>query len=165
MPLSFRPSSPTDALRVASRARPIDRREWEGLDNDDLPLADKLWTGIRDARACWTALEEDRPVAVWGVTPHPQQARVGVVWMICTPELLKYRRLILLYGRRYTKKMAALFPLLVNVVHRDNHVSIDWLQRVGYAVEFEPVYLLGRYGDPYIRFSLCATPHSLPAQH
>lgn len=159
--LRFRPATPEDAHQVAQNARDIDRREWEGLDAVDVLLAVKLRTSIEGALMCWTALEGDNPVAVWGVTPYWPDSRVGIPWLICTPRLLKYRRNILVQGKEYNERMLSQFSLLVNMVHADNHTAINWLKALGYTVEDQPVHTLGRFGDPYLRFFQCASPQPL----
>ena len=59
--------------------------------------------------------------------------RVGAVWMLCSPKILKYRRRFAKESRQWIEAMHQRYDLLWNVVDERNAVHIRWLTWCGFT--------------------------------
>lgn len=57
---------------------------------------------------------------------------IGIPWMLASPRLTKYQKLLMSYSKRIIEEMLFLFPLLLNHVDSRNEVHIRWLQHMGF---------------------------------
>jgi hypothetical protein len=163
--LTFRPALPADALPVVAHARHVDRVEWAGLGPSGISLSGMLVSAIEQADMVVTALQDGVPFCIFGVTPDPDYAHRGFPWLIATPVIEHHARYLIWSVRNIVHEWQQKYSYLANMVHRDNARTIRWLRMLGFTIEADPVYNLGRFGDPYLYFhraSKCVTPYPSP---
>ena len=95
-------------------------------------------TAINDGFArsvrCWTALVDDKPVAIFGVAPISILTGEAAPWLLATDGAHKVRKRFLIESMSYVKEMLSLYPVLRNAVHVDNKASIRWLNWLGFDI-------------------------------
>ncbi len=101
----------------------------------------------------WTALVNDEPVCMFGVTPMDILAGVGSPWLLGTDKVRESPVTMIKLNREYIPKMLELFPRLVNFVDLRHVVSIRWLRRLGFEFDPEPV-AYGPFDMMFYRFHM-----------
>ncbi len=72
------------------------------------------------------------PAAVFGVAQHPEVAYAGIPWMLGSDRILRARRELLREAPKWITLLLSQYPVLVNLVHKENTVSLAWLRRMGF---------------------------------
>ena len=134
MAVEIRPAVPADGLALAANLRDQDRAEIAayGWVHD---VEAEMVANIQRSALCWTAEDEGRLVAVFGVAPMDGHPRWGSPWMLGTPLLAQHSRVLVRVCPGYIERMQVDFPYLFNYVHAGNTRSIGWLKRLGFTVE------------------------------
>lgn len=125
------PASPAHVGTIANRMREIDRIEC--AINGHGPK-EALRLSLRSATVAWTAKVDGRPEAMFGASTVCLLTGEGSPWFLSTPVVFDHARTMLVEGRRYSGRLQAIFRVLSNNVHADNHKSIRWLRACGYTV-------------------------------
>ena len=86
----------------------------------------------------WTGCIDDKPACMAGVATYAMQSGVGSPWLLATEHIAAHQRAFLRHSRAYIAKMLNVFPILENYVDERNHLSIRWLQWLGFTIG-EPV--------------------------
>lgn len=107
-------------------------------------------------RSTWslTALVDGEVAAIFGVAPlggvlDPR----GVPWLLGTPLVPKYRRILARHAAPYIRTMLRAYPHLVNHVHARNTVAVAWIKRMGFTVHDE-THPVGPEGEPFHLFEM-----------
>lgn len=96
-----------------------------------------------------TAIVEDQPHAIMGVSPLNMLAGVGEPWMLGTERVYDHARDLIRYSPSILGEMHAIFPTLENYVSTANARAIRFLGHIGF--EFcEGVSIVG--GTEFVRF-------------
>lgn len=140
MIVTVRKPEPNDAALIGARLRAVDARECAAFGHSG-PEAVAL--GIRASTTCWVAVGSHRPLAAFGVTPISLLDGLGRPWFLGTDEVRACWRDLLRLGPSYLATLERHFPRLENWVAQDNHASIRWLTRLGFAVDGELVDIGG----------------------
>lgn len=92
--------------------------------------------GLRASVPALTALIDDAPVAMWGVTPASILGGIGAPWMVGTTALDSFaaQKDLLRLSRPGVAQMRALFPVLINVVDERNAAAHRWLRWLGFTL-------------------------------
>lgn len=77
-------------------------------------------------------------VAIWGACTHPQDAEVGLVWMVGTDGVQGTGRAGARISRAALASIRPHFSQLVNWVHVDHQRAIAWLWWLGFHIERTP---------------------------
>lgn len=146
----IRPTLPGDARVLAANLRASDRAELRALDYDQLlpPIAGS----VAVSRLCWSAFADGELGCIIGVS-HSGKG-VGAPWMLGTPVLDQHSRVLVRQTPRYIAAMLREFPTLVNFVHAENHTSVRWLRRLGFALSAPAPY--GPLGALFHKFEMHA---------
>ncbi len=133
---------------IARNMRPSDKREMYYLAAFNPQSAIKAT--IASAVQSFTAIVDDEPVLMWGVSRRSFLSDVGVPWLLGTPtaEQYQYR-----FGRRtldYFKEMTSQFEVLENYALAENKRSLRWLKWTVFDIE-EPKPF-GIFNVPFVRF-------------
>lgn len=121
-------------LHVAHHMRAADRLE-VAASHGKTPL-EALATGFSISDQCVTALSPAGvPLVIFGIAPRCRLTGVGVPWLLGTDEALKFRRHFFTDPPRVLPAMLDLYPSLENYVHIQNHLSVGWLQRIGFRMD------------------------------
>lgn len=118
---------------------------------------DALATGMRESAAAMVIYDthDYSALAMLGCGMVTSPTLAGVPWALSTNRAKQFPRAWMWWGRRFTQAYLGTYGLLANVVHRDNHVSIRWLEAIGYYVD-ETVIDVG--GEPFHQFWCCLDP-------
>lgn len=144
---SVRPSTYAEINRLARRMRAADVREVGAVGHTPKQA---LVDGYRGSVLCWTAWNDDRPVAMFGLTPLNMIEGRAAPWLLGTDEVLKGARLLMRWGPRFVEGMQRDFPRLENAVAADNRPALRLLVALGFDIDDEIVHI----GDvPMRRFS------------
>lgn len=133
--LTIRPLKTGDLEILAKTLRRADVQEIEAATGSTPAVA--LQTGIRHSEFTRIAADkEDRPVAIFGVSPG------HMVWMVATDSLLKHRKDFLRQSRIVVDWLLAKYGWLGNIVDSRNGTHIRWLDWCGFHVDYkEHIYL------------------------
>ena len=66
---------------------------------------------------------------------------IGIPWMLASPDLIKYQKLLMQYSKRIIEEMLFLFPMLLNHVDSRNEVHIRWLKHMGFKFSGVQYYI------------------------
>jgi hypothetical protein len=111
------------------------------------------------ARA-WTALVNDEPVCMFGVTPLDILGGIGSPWLLAAAEFKKHYVTFIRLSKEYLEKELEIFPHLVNFVDARNTLPARWLKWLGFKFDHKPVPY-GPFGMPFYRFELKRPPLTL----
>lgn len=90
------------------------------------------------SRWCRVATIDGVPAVIWGVCDSGE-AGIGVPWMLATKEFSRIGKRFALGCRNQVEDMKRGYRLLGNRVYAKNHLSIKWLQWLGFDLgEAEP---------------------------
>ncbi len=93
----------------------------------------------REAVVSGAATRGKEVIAIWGVCPHPQDAEVGLVWMVGTEDVRGTGRAGARLSRTALARIRPHFRQLVNWVHVEHRRAIAWLWWLGFHIERTPV--------------------------
>ena len=89
------------------------------------------------------------PIAMFGVVPY--QENIGVIWLLGTDDIVKVKIPFLRNCRFWLDAFSGLYPVLFNVVSKENKLHITWLKWMGFEFTKEhPEYGLNK--EPFIEF-------------
>lgn len=108
-------------------------------DIDEITVASggkNVWDAMKSAVMHsneWTEVcfedETDEILMVFGLSSVDG---VGVPWMVASPNVTKYTKILMRYAKKVIKGMNEQFPLLINYVDSRNVDHIRWLQHMGF---------------------------------
>jgi hypothetical protein len=114
---------------LANNLRAVDRLECEALGRKP---KDALRLSIRTSLYALTALDSDnRPLCMLGVCPGGMLMGVGVPWLLGTDDLLNHKLDLVQTGRRVIAWWSATFPVMENIVAKQNVKAIALLKHWG----------------------------------
>ena len=127
----IRPATGDDVLHVSGAMRQADQDELEaGGSSPVRALIDGLMYSAEPIAGCY---EDDRPVAMAGVVPDPNDLMAGHIWMLGTDEMatrpVEFCRASTPVILRWNEK----FPVLTNQVDERNTLHIRWLKWLGFV--------------------------------
>jgi len=102
--------------------------------------------------AAWTAFFDRSPVCMFGVSPEPVLAGVGVPWMIGAKALDRHPVTLLRYCRPYLAEMISGYVTLINWIDARNTKGIRWLKWLGFQIDSPKPS--GPFGLPFHRFEM-----------
>jgi hypothetical protein len=139
-----------DARTLAPRLREADRMEIRANSGDDPQRV--LERGIEASVPSCAMLDDAGEVlALFGVVPHPTDARFGIVWMLGSDALVARQAIFLRTSKHWLARLYSVYAALGNVIDARNTVHLNWLKWLG----FEAVSRIDRHGveqRPFIAF-------------
>lgn len=132
--LTFHPATPDRIRYIAEHLRRGDCREL-AVTSPGEDVHAILAESARSSRWAVVAAVDGRPAVLYGVAPSGHDPQVGVPWMLATDDLLRIRREFVALCRNEVRLMEQRFAVLANEVHRENRVSIRWLEWLGFTVD------------------------------
>jgi len=67
----------------------------------------------------------------------------GIPWMIASPNIIKYKKILMRYSKKVIEKMLKEVPILYNYVDNRNVVHIHWLKHMGFTIDNHSMLLRG----------------------
>lgn len=133
---------------IAANMRQSDRREVYYL------AAFTPLSAVRATLVCavksYTAMVDDVPALMWGISRRSFISSVGVPWLLGTPVAEEHQ---FKFGRdtlTYFNEMASLFPRMENYALAENKRALRWIKWAGFDTEeAKPV---GPFGASFVRF-------------
>jgi len=147
--LDVSPSITIDAFRLAPVLRQADREEVMAASGKG-PL-EALQIGFRESLAPYTILDDDGPIAMFGVTRVA--SGVGAPWLLGSDGIVTHWREFARRSRAEMERVARPWARLTNYVADANTLHRRWLEWLGADfIELDPHYGVGR--QPFWRFEL-----------
>jgi hypothetical protein len=131
----IRQATQADFAFVAEHLREADAievREAHHSDPGNIVRNGWRWGGWKKA-----VIADGHPVVLYGVAPS-SRANCGIPWMLATDGIFSIHRAMLVKSRHEVERMQQKYEVLMNQVHRDNAVSIKWLQWLGFEIDSTP---------------------------
>lgn len=113
---------------------------------------DALIRSFNNSVFCMTYVYKGVPVVMFGVGAGTLISSLGVVWMLSTDDIRKISVSFLKTCRKFVDMMLEIYPTLVNYVHADNKISLNWLRRLGARIEDASAW--GADNELFHRFTL-----------
>ena len=141
---------PTDAdvEYIVNNIRQADADEIEALDGKTIKEVFDEMPNLKEISDVWVV--DGKPCCIYGVTPHPEDSKVGVIWMIAAEGFHKHSKFFGLRCKPYVEKLLDGYDYVFNYIHTKNRVSIQWLEWLGFTIH-EPD-LVGYKGETFSRF-------------
>lgn len=140
---------PSHVLALAENIRKADREELRKMTDAD--TLEVLVNSVAASTKSHTVLLDGEVVAIYGVSPHPADATVGLVWLIGTHLL---DTLWVSLGKLSESTLAYLsegFEVITNITDEDNGYIIKWLEWCGFGFSNTRV-LIGDRKHKFIQF-------------
>lgn len=156
--MSWRLASPEEVWYVSQNLRTADISEGLALWGVDPRVYLPLHYAPEETYALLT--NEGEPVGLAGVSPWTTPD-VGQIWMVSTPELLKYKTQFLRESREFIEASNEKYDVLFNYVDARQEVHLRWLKWNGFKGILKPKF--GVSGLPFyemIRIKTCAYQQS-----
>jgi len=100
----------------------------------------------------WSVYANGQFVCIFGVGSPSLLSDTGVVWMLGTDLIERYKGAFIKYSRDYITAMLSVYPYLTNFVDARNTRTIRWLKFMGFT--FLPAKPIGLKGLPFYQFEL-----------
>lgn len=94
-----------------------------------------LVQGIRVSTRSWSAIFDDRVVAIFGIAPLSMLGGDGVPWLVGSDLLEKNQKAFLRRCRPVVAEMLDIYPHLVNYVDARNVAAKAWLHWLGFTLD------------------------------
>lgn len=124
--MNIRPATMEDCLILGPILRKADKEEIQAS-SGDLP-SDALLIGLRDSELCLSIVQDEKPLAMFGVVRMAENPSVGQVWLLGTDEIKAHSMEFLRKSKEWVERLHRDFPVLYNNIDARNTVHIRWLQ-------------------------------------
>ena len=124
--VEVRTSTLQDCLDLGPRLREEDCQEIEAVAGID--PTNGLVHSLLNSKACLTVTLEGAPVMMFGSGPLPEDDRVGMIWLLSSPELLTIAKPFLRHSNRFLALLAAPYDLVLHYVDCRNKIHLRWLR-------------------------------------
>lgn len=133
--LIFRDATAADAEYIGRNLRSADAIEAALL--SDRPAVELVVESMQRSAFCRVSDVDGLPAMIFGVAPS-EIPGLGMPWMVATEPFSKIAMGTARTCFAQIEEMHSHFRALVNQVHRDNAIAINWLQWLGFTVETTP---------------------------
>lgn len=132
-----------DARYIAAHLRPGDYQEIIAYGHGINPRI-LVIEGFQHADRVRVATLNDVPAILFGVNKSEHEG-VGIIWMVSTPEIMKFTRKFIKGCYQEVNAIQDLYPTLYNYIHKENHISKRWLAWLGFSIDETPAGLNGNF--------------------
>lgn len=148
----IRKATREDCIDLAPRLRPEDATELTLSSGPNLKRT--LLESLKFSSECFVAEEEGKVICIWGFGTflyEDNKTKVGVPWMVGSPEMMNYPVTIVAAGRASVDRWEKQCDCMCNLTHIDNTIHHKWLKHIGF--EFMPdVVPTGPTQAPFLQF-------------
>ncbi len=139
-----------DAIALSKNLRAEDEAEVKAMTGET--SLDALTHGVLASDLPVSIVDEDGQIlGMFGAVTAFTQPRIGTVWMLASPDILKYRRRFAKESKQWIEALQEHYDILCNVVDERNTVHIRWLQWCGFTfIQRHPEF--GVENRPFIEF-------------
>ena len=125
-----RVSTLDDMVYLSKNLRYEDKREVEALGHTPEKA---LALGFGNSSICRSIIDKHgTPVGVYGVIPLSD--KIGQIWMLGSPGLIKIKTAFLKQSRSEVESMNIMYPLLCNFIDSRNDVHLKWIRWCGFKI-------------------------------
>ncbi|HWW56357.1 MAG TPA: hypothetical protein VN047_05645 [Sphingopyxis sp.] len=125
---------------LADHMRPADVMECAAIGRRPVSA---LTNALRSSLWALTAIVDDQPHAMMGVTSRSMVEAVGVPWMLGTERIYDHARDLVRYAPAILAEMHLTFDRLENLAAADNDRALRFLRHVGFEICAEPINVGG----------------------
>ncbi len=98
-----------------------------------------LKRSLRQSAWAYTVLEEDEPIAMFGIAPTQILSDMGYPWFMGTDRVFSHRKILIRYGRYYVRKMREDCPILRNTVDPENKKAVRFIKYLGFEIKEDTI--------------------------
>jgi len=129
--VEIRTSTLEDCLELGPNLREEDCQEIRAAAGFE-PTAGLVYSFF-NSKACLTVVRNGVPITIFGVGPFPDDDRIGMIWLLSSPELLEISKTFLRHSKRLLALLTAPYQVTMNYVDCRNTVHHRWLRWCGYV--------------------------------
>lgn len=137
------------AVQLAPRLRQADVLEITR--STGLSVREGLVQSVELSFSCHAFLMDGQVEVLLGLARTGIMFNTGIPWMLMSDEPLKHKGLISKFVPKVIEYWQSLCDYMENYVDADNEVAVQWLNRIGFTVDEEPVPF-GVAQTPFHRF-------------
>tara|TARA_R110000824_G_scaffold105995_6_gene250579 strand:+ start:6165 stop:6689 length:525 start_codon:yes stop_codon:yes gene_type:complete len=148
--VTVRPATQTDALQVARELRVEDVNEMRAIMGPDAAMSVVLQRHVMEADLSFTVCKDEHPVAIFGtkqILPN-----VSAIGLLSSPMIKEIKYTLCRHSKHWVDKLHLNNDLLLNIVHCDNSVHIQWLSWLGFTF-VNKLEGFGANGEDFYEFS------------
>ncbi len=129
----YRRATLADAIDLAPRLREADKNEFRAYLGIEPEAALPFDIGNGDGDK-WAMIGDDgRVFGLFGVQAVDQHPTFGLVWMVSSDDIWKYRRQFIETTPKVLEMLHRKYPLLGNHIDARNTKHVYWLRRLGFS--------------------------------
>ncbi len=117
------------AIKLARTLRHGDRTEIAVLNAEPEEI---LLAHVRGSFRAWTALEDGRPLFMWGFRAQSLVAHTASLWALSAMGVERHARTLMEMSREFVETMQEQFPRLEAVVAVEYTAAVRWLKWLGF---------------------------------
>lgn len=138
----LRESIQSDAVSLAPKLRDIDKLECECVGSTaEISLLSPFT--LPDSVVLSGINEDEEVILMCGISKCPVTPEMGVIWMLASPKIYNHRREIIKLSKPTIAKLSEGYKAVYNMIHKDNKLSIRWLEWCGFIVDKTRIYVKG----------------------
>lgn len=130
--LEYRAWQSEDLYELVPRLKPADVSGIQAAVGVDPRMA--IEKSVTNSKRVWAIIIAGQVEGIIGIRPYPKAVGVGIPWLLSSPIIEKYPRLLLSEGRRWLKHFHRHYPTLTNIVDSRNVRARRWLNHIGFTV-------------------------------
>ena len=148
--VKVKPATQADALQVAKELRVEDVNEMRALLGNDVAMSVVLQRHVMEADLSFTVSKNNHPVAIFGTKEIcPNVAAIG---LLSSPMIREIKYTLCRHSKHWVDQLHKNHDLLLNIVHCDNTVHIQWLKWLGFTF-VNKLTGFGSNGEDFYEFS------------
>jgi hypothetical protein len=133
----IRPATEDDALHVGTFLRDEDQREVRTASQRPPGLV--VLESFKMSSECYAVFPVRRgrvsldACALFGVSPHPEEPGLGLVWLLATDDALRVSRSIMREAPLWLDHLGRNYHALINAADQRNDLHIRWCEATGFT--------------------------------
>tara|TARA_B100000686_G_scaffold292537_1_gene321307 strand:- start:959 stop:1480 length:522 start_codon:yes stop_codon:yes gene_type:complete len=148
--VTVRLATQADAIQVAKELREEDRSEMKALLGVDVAMTVVLQRHVMEADISLVLEKDKHPVAIFGV--KQVCPNVSFIGLLSSPRIKDFKFTLCRHSKYWVDMFHKHSDLLLNVVHCDNNVHIQWLRWLGFKF-INKLENFGSNGEDFYEFS------------
>ncbi len=148
--VTVRPATQADALQVARELRVEDVNEMRAIMGPDVAMSVVLQRHVMEADLAFTVCKEEHPVAIFGTKQI--MPNVSTIGLLSSPMIKEIKYTLCRHSKHWVDRLHLNNDLLLNIVHCDNTVHIQWLSWLGFTF-VNRLKGFGANGEDFYEFS------------
>jgi len=118
-------------------------------------VAKTVRDSVRMSKYAWSVYADDQFVCIFGVGSPSLLSDTGIVWMLGTDLIERYKGAFIRHSKAYISAMLTVYPYMTNFVDARNTRTIRWLKFMGFT--FLPARPYGIKRLPFYQFEMRRT--------